>query len=116
MMSIQLLNWFYGYRKRIIQHIFRTEREELTHRGNRLKYRCRAMPVADGWYMIGGCSLPAQKMVTSGKIDVIYGYTQGYGYTRLLGSEPLEPGKGYWILFSNTSEGAEFTASSSVSE
>jgi hypothetical protein len=71
-------------------------------------------PVENGWYMIGGCSMPAQKMVTNGRIDVIYGYAQGIGYTRLLGSELLKPGKGYWILFSNTSEGAEFTASTSV--
>jgi hypothetical protein len=55
-------------------------------------------------------------MVTSGKIDVIYGYTQGVGYQRVPESQPLERGKGYWILFSNTSEGAEFTASNSVSE
>jgi hypothetical protein len=74
------------------------------------------IPVADGWYMIGGCSMPAQKMVTSGKIDVIYGYTQGKGYIRIPGSQPLERGKGYWILLNNTSEGAEFTASTSVSE
>jgi hypothetical protein len=73
-------------------------------------------PVENGWYMIGGCSLPAQKIVTSGKIDVIYGYAQGIGYTRLLGSELLKLGKGYWILFSNTSEGAEFTASTSASK
>ena len=70
-----------------------------------------AMPVADGWYMIGGCTLPAQAMVISGKVDVVYGYEQGVGYTRLLGSEALERGKGYWILFSNTSEGGAFTAS-----
>jgi hypothetical protein len=74
------------------------------------------MPVDDGWYMIGGCTLPARKMVTSGNIDVIYGYTQGVGYTRLVGSKPLERGKGYWILFSNTSEGAEFTASTPVAQ
>jgi hypothetical protein len=74
------------------------------------------IPVADGWYMIGGCSMPAQGMVTNGSIDVIYGYMQGVGYTRLLGSKSLEGGRGYWILFSNTSEGAEFTASTSVAQ
>jgi hypothetical protein len=74
------------------------------------------MPVADGWYMIGGCSSPAQTMVTSGKIDVVYRYTPGVGYERLLASEPLEPGRGYWILFRNTSEGGEFTTSTSVSK
>jgi hypothetical protein len=74
------------------------------------------MPVTDGWYMIGGCSSPAQRMVTSGSIDVIYGYTQGAGYTRLAESAPLAPEKGYWILLSNTSEGAEFTAVTSASK
>jgi hypothetical protein len=64
----------------------------------------------------GDLYLAPQKMVTTGSIDVIYDYMQGVGYQRLLGTEPLERGKGYWILFSNTSEGAEFTASSSVSE
>jgi hypothetical protein len=70
-----------------------------------------SMPAADGWYMIGGCTLPAWKMVTSGKVNVVYGYTQGRGYERLPGSESLEWGQGYWILFRNTSEGAAFTAS-----
>jgi hypothetical protein len=74
------------------------------------------IPVADGWYMIGGCTLPAEKMVTSGKIVVIYGYMQGIGYQRLPVSEPLEQGKGYWILFSNTAEGVAFTASTAGSE
>jgi hypothetical protein len=50
-------------------------------------------------------------MVTSGKVGVIYEYTQGSGYARLLEPQPLERGKGYWILFSDTSEGAEFTPS-----
>jgi hypothetical protein len=74
------------------------------------------IPVVDGWYMIGGCSMPADKMVTSGKIVVVYGYTQGVGYERIPDSKPLEPGKGYWIFFSKTSEGAEFTAMTTVSE
>jgi hypothetical protein len=75
------------------------------------------MPVEDQWYMIGGCSFPAQqKMVTNGSIDVIYGYTQGVGYERIPGSEPLEPGTGCWIKFSNTPEGTEFTASTQVSQ
>ena len=72
------------------------------------------IPLIDQWYMIGGCSHPAQKMVTDGSIHVIYYYTQGVGYERLSKSEPLEPGKGYWIKFSNTAEGAMFTASTSV--
>jgi hypothetical protein len=74
------------------------------------------MPVENGWYMIGGCSMPAQKMITNGNIDVVYGYTQGIGYTRLLELQPLESGKGYWILFGNTSVGAAFTASTAVAK
>ncbi|UCF84376.1 MAG: hypothetical protein JSV50_01695 [Desulfobacteraceae bacterium] len=45
------------------------------------------MPVTDGWHMIGGFSSPADKTVTNGKIDVIYGYAQGKGYTRVPGSQ-----------------------------
>ena len=74
------------------------------------------IPVSGGWYMVGGCSAPAQTMVTSGKIDVVYRYTPGIGYGRLLASEPLEPGRGYWILFRNTTEGGAFTAGISVSK
>jgi hypothetical protein len=74
-------------------------------------------PVAsDGWAMIGGCTDLARVMPHGCDIGVIYGYVQGLGYERVLGSEPLEPGKGYWILFSNTSEGAAFTASISVGQ
>jgi len=47
MMSIQLLNWFYGFRKRIIWRIFLTGKEELKHRGYRHKYRCRDNLVGD---------------------------------------------------------------------
>jgi hypothetical protein len=74
------------------------------------------IPVVDQWYMIGGCTLPAHRTVTNGRIVVTYGYTQGFGYKRPLGSKPLEPGKGYWILLSHTSEGAGFTARTSVSK
>jgi hypothetical protein len=74
------------------------------------------MPVEDAWYFIGGCTSPAQTMVTSGSIVVIYGFTPGVGYDRLPESDPLEPGKAYWILIRHTSEGAEFTADTSVSK
>ena len=60
--------------------------------------------------MIGGCTFPARKDISKGEIAVIYNYTQDNGYTRILESEPLASKKGYWILFSNTLEGAEFTA------
>lgn len=51
----------------------------------------------DPWEMIGGCSYPAQASADSCNIGVIYGYVQGYGYQRVLESESLEPGQGYWI-------------------
>jgi hypothetical protein len=65
-------------------------------------------PVYDnGWEMIGGCSSPAQTSVNNGNIEVIYAFIKGFGYQRLHESENLEPGKGYWILLSNTIEQAE---------
>ena len=69
------------------------------------------MEVENGWYMIGGCTSPANRMATNGSIDVVYGHSP-YGYTRLSESDPLATGKGYWILFSNTSEGAELKVTS----
>ena len=58
--------------------------------------------------MIGGCSCSsAQPSVDSGNITVIYRYDPGKGYQRVLESESLEPGKGYWILFSGIPDQAE---------
>jgi hypothetical protein len=66
-----------------------------------------AIPVYEnGWDMIGGCTYPAQALSDNCDIVVIYGYTQGKGYQRILESE-IEPGKGYWILFSNVLDQAE---------
>lgn len=59
----------------------------------------RNLTVQDGWYMIGGCSLQAKASVDSGNIKVIYDYKQGFGYHRVLGSDHIEAGIGYWILF-----------------
>jgi hypothetical protein len=53
---------------------------------------------ADGWSMIGGCSTPAQATTDGCSIDVIYGYKQGIGYKRVLPSENIDPGQGYWLL------------------
>ena len=64
------------------------------------------LPVQDGWYMIGGCTLQAKALVDSGNIRVIYGYAQGAGYQRILESEYLEPGKGYWIKFKDIADQA----------
>jgi parallel beta-helix repeat protein len=60
--------------------------------------------VQDGWYMIGGCTYPAQASVDDGKIKVIYDYKQGVGYQRIIESEKLKPGKGYWILFEDVTD------------
>lgn len=61
----------------------------------------------DGWAMIGGCTYPAQAFSDNSSIIVIYGYVKGMGYNRVLQSE-IEPGKGYWILFKNVTDQAEF--------
>ena len=53
---------------------------------------------ADGWSMIGGCSTPAQAATDSCSISVIYGFKQDTGYKRVLSSENLDPGEGYWLL------------------
>ena len=57
--------------------------------------------------MIGGCTNPASVSSESCNIGVIYGYVKGTGYQRILETEKLEPGKGYWILFNNTTDQAE---------
>ncbi len=61
----------------------------------------------DGWEMIGGCSYPAQASSDNSHIGVIYDYVQGLGYHRVVESESLVPGTGYWILFSNVMDQAE---------
>lgn len=68
------------------------------------------IPVENGWYMIGGCTSSAQKTIKKGNYDVVYGFTQEIGYIMIPEPDPLKPGKGYWILFSDTTDGAEFTA------
>lgn len=58
----------------------------------------------DGWEMIGGCTSSAQASADSCNIGVIYGYIQGSGYKRIREGEFLEPGKGFWILFTDISD------------
>jgi hypothetical protein len=53
----------------------------------------------DGWQMIGGCTYEAQPFTYNCDIGVIYGYEQGKGYQRILETESLMPGSGYWALF-----------------
>jgi hypothetical protein len=61
----------------------------------------------NGWYMIGACTSLAQALVTNCGIEVIYAFDKEFGYKRILASENLEPGKGYWILLGNTFGQAE---------
>lgn len=66
------------------------------------------LPVTqDGWAMIGGCTYPAQASLDGGSIGVIYGFTPGSGYQRVLTS--LESGKGFWILCNGVMDQAELT-------
>jgi hypothetical protein len=58
--------------------------------------------IEGGWEMIGGCTSPAQASADNANIIVIYGYVPGTGYQRVLKSENLMPGKGYWICLSNS--------------
>jgi hypothetical protein len=55
----------------------------------------------DGWEMIGGCTFPAQPSTDFCSIDVIYRYVPGIGYQRVLESEYIDSGRGYWILYNN---------------
>ncbi|MGA1840045.1 MAG: hypothetical protein ACMUIU_05405 [bacterium] len=64
----------------------------------------------DGWWMIGGCTTEAQATSENCTIEVIYKYSPGIGYQRVPASENLEPGRGYWILFTNVLDQAEFMA------
>ena len=61
----------------------------------------------EGWYMIGGTTLPAQFSVDICNIIVIYGYSPEVGYQRILGFENLETGKGCWIKFNGISDRCE---------
>lgn len=53
----------------------------------------------NGWDMIGGCRSRSRVSSDSCSIDVIYTYIKGVGYKRLLGSDSMKPGKGFWIRF-----------------
>lgn len=55
----------------------------------------------DVWEMIGGCSYPTKASADSCDIIVFYKYIQGKGYVRVLKSESLLPGEGYWIMIKN---------------
>lgn len=60
----------------------------------------------DGWKLIGGCACPAQVSIVNGDIVCIYQFVQSSGYSRIQHSNPLKPGKGFWILLNNITEQA----------
>ncbi|MGA1863757.1 MAG: hypothetical protein ACMUHX_01715, partial [bacterium] len=72
--------------------------------GETIQFYSQWIPLS-GWYLKGGCSFPARASISSGNIDVIYGYKQGAGYQRVSVSETIDPCNGYWILLS----GIDFT-------
>ena len=61
----------------------------------------------DGWEMIGGCTPNVRPTTDKCRIRVIYGYVQGVGYQRVMESENLTPGQGYWIQFGDVTDQAE---------
>jgi hypothetical protein len=63
-------------------------------------------PAEDGWFMIGGCNVRAKPILNVGEIVVIYGYVQDSGYKRIP-DFIIDPGKGYWIFFSDTNDQSE---------
>ncbi|MGA1840775.1 MAG: C-type lectin domain-containing protein, partial [bacterium] len=63
----------------------------------------------EGWAMIGGCTSNARPITDNCNIGVIYKYVKGTGYQRVLESEDLESGQGYWILFKNVEDQASLT-------
>ncbi|MGA1839045.1 MAG: C25 family cysteine peptidase [bacterium] len=63
--------------------------------------------IEDGWDMIGGCTTLAQVSTHKCNIGVIYKHEEGAGYQRVLKSEGLIPGKGYWILLNNVTDDAQ---------
>jgi hypothetical protein len=68
----------------------------------------------DGWYMIGWCTDPARASVVDGEIGVIYKYSKKYGYQRVLESDQLVPGNGYWILIKNAGNRATLNVKANV--
>jgi hypothetical protein len=63
----------------------------------------------NGWNMIGGCTSLAQTSSDSCSIDVIYTYIKDLGYKRLLASDSMEPGKGFWIRFIDVTDQGRFS-------
>jgi len=68
----------------------------------------------DGWYMIGGCTDPAQASVVNSTIDSIYGYSNRNEYQHVLASDQLVPSNGYWLLIKNAGNRAELNVKVNV--
>jgi hypothetical protein len=116
----------YGFRKEA-GYVRVTEEEDLEAGKGYwiLLYEAKSFPLAgqtihdytfsvnqDGWDMIGGCTSEAQASGDNCNIVVIYGYIPGVGYQRVLESENLEPGIGYWILFKDVIDQCTITIKS----
>jgi len=57
--------------------------------------------VPPGWSMIGGCTDPATASVEHGRIRGIFGFANRY--VHLGASDTLQPGKGFWINITESS-------------
>jgi hypothetical protein len=58
--------------------------------------------VQNGWHMVGACTSPAKISTRNAEINLMYKYSPGVGYKRVLESDNMEPGCGYWIHIINT--------------
>jgi hypothetical protein len=60
-----------------------------------------------GWFIIGGCTSDSKASSSNCNIGVTYKFEKELGYKRVLESENLLPGKGYWILINNVMDQAK---------
>ena len=51
--------------------------------------------------MVGACTSLAKISTRNAEINVMYKYSPGMGYKRVLKSDNMEPGCGYWIHIIN---------------
>lgn len=68
-----------------------------------------ALPIRNGWDMVGSCSSPARAITRHGKIDVMYNYSPGAGYKRVPESNNLQSGQGYWVKIRDVVYGYSFS-------
>jgi hypothetical protein len=69
---------------------------------------------SSGWEMIGGCTSESGAWPTTDSCDigVIYRFERGAGYVRVLETEAMESGAGFWILFKEVVDQCELTVES----